>query len=278
MLADEYHIPGKASKVGWMLIFPSYLGQLIETGSRLGYKPSDFGLRRIDISGEIATEGAKKRSQQLFGDVALLDGYGMTETWSMGAEMCPEGHLHFGTTGVVEFINPDTGDQAKPGEVARVVATPLMPYRDTTIVLRYDTQDMVRMLGETPTCGARHLPATSPLLGRRRLSVRHDDGSWTFPRDVLEALEALEEWPLPARFGFWKVAGGVAVEVVAPSDSTRVRHEVEESLEARGIPLKELYLRENRSQLQQPYLLRGDLKELAFSAPVEQDQEELRQP
>jgi hypothetical protein len=47
-------------------------------------------------------------------------------------------------------------------------------------------------------CTLRTQPATSDLLGKRRLAVRHDAG-WTFPRQVLEALEALEAVPLPAR-------------------------------------------------------------------------------
>ena len=45
-----------------------------------------------------------------------------------------------------------------------------------------------------PTCALRQQPATSDLLGKRSLSVRHD-GGWITPRQVLEALEALDERP-----------------------------------------------------------------------------------
>ena len=54
----------------------------------------------------------------------------------------------------------------------------------------------MRQLVGPLTCNLRSLPATSAMLGKLRLAVRHQDG-WTFPRDVLEALEALREVPLP---------------------------------------------------------------------------------
>ena len=57
-------------------------------------------------------------------------------------------------------------------------------------------------------CELRAQPATSPLLGKLRFAVRHEAG-WTFARDVLEALEGVDEVPLPARYGFWAVPGGL---------------------------------------------------------------------
>ena len=263
MLSEERHIPGKKSRVSEMLISPSYLGRLVETGLSMGYKPSDFGLWHIDIGGEVSTEGLKRRAKELFGDVVYYDAWGMTETWSTGAVLCEEGHLHFGSTGLIEFINPDTGKAAGPGEVASVVATMLPPYRDTSLFIRYDTQDIVRMLDATPTCSESKSQATSPMLGKLSLSVRHDNG-WTYPRDVLEALEALDVVPLPARCGFWSVPGGIAVEVVARNDSASTRRALEQSLEESRVPLKELHIRRDRSQLEHPYPFRGDLHETSF--------------
>jgi hypothetical protein len=132
------------------------------------------------------------------------------------------------------------------------------------VVLRYDTQDVVRALAEPLTCRMRHVPATSDLLGKLHLSVRHDQG-WTFPRDVLEALEAVQEVPLPARYGFWAVPGGVAVEVVARRDTPAVRGALEHSLAEHGVPVRALHLLEQPSQLQHPRPLRCDLRETSFS-------------
>ena len=143
------------------------------------------------------------------------------------------------------------------------MATPFPPYRETTLVLRYDTEDLVRVVEGPLSCRLRHLAATSELLGKRRLAVRHDDG-WTAPRQVLEALEALEDVPLPARCGFRAVPGGVTVEVLVRSVTGEGRRAVETSLEQQGIPLRGLRLAEDRRELTCPLPLRGDLEELGF--------------
>jgi phenylacetate-CoA ligase len=147
-----------------------------------------------------------------------------------------------------------------------IVATPFALYRETTILLRYDTEDMVYPLTAPLTCSLRNVPGTTDLLGKRRLSIRHEQG-WTFPRDVLEALEGVDEVPLPARCGYWAVPGGVAVEVVTRGGNTPVaRRVIGDRLEERHVPLQQLYLREHRGELQQPLPLRCDLRETSFGS------------
>src|SRR6185312_4506 len=108
-------------------------------------------------------------------DVAFSEGFGMTEIWPMGAGLCPEQHLHFEPMqGLVEVIDPATGQPAQPGQVGTIVATPFAPYRQTMPLLRYDTEDAVRVLDAAPTCRLRHLPATGQLLGKLRLSAQHE--------------------------------------------------------------------------------------------------------
>ena len=197
-LAAKQQLPGKRSQVSVLYTYPSYLGELVECGLRLGYRPADFGLRRIAAGGEIVTEGLRRRSRELFGEVRYVEAYGMTEIWPFGGQMCEQGHLHFDATqGLVEIIDSDTGELAAPGQVGAIVATPFPPYRETTLLLRYNTEDMVQRLAEPPTCSQHSYPATGPLLGKRRLAVYHDKG-WTYPRSVLEALESVPEVPLPA--------------------------------------------------------------------------------
>jgi phenylacetate-CoA ligase len=267
LLAEPRHIPGKRPRVSVLLTYPSYLGELVERGFALGYRPSDFGLGRIVVGGEIVTAGLKARCERLFGPVAFDEGYGMTETWGMGAQRCAEGHLHFEPTqGLLEVLDPETGAPSRPGEIGTIVATPFAPYRDATILLRYDTEDLVRVPADPPGCALHALPATSQLLGKRRLAVRHADG-WVTPRDVLEALEALEAVPLPARCGFRAVPGGVAVEAVVRHASPQVRDSIMQALRAAGVPVRQLGLVEDRNDLEHPLPLRGDLREAAFDAP-----------
>jgi phenylacetate-CoA ligase len=268
LLAEPRRLAGKKPRVSAVSIYPSYLGELVTCGLHMGYRPADFGLERIFTGGEIVTEGLKARCQALFGEVQFTEGYGMTEPWPFGGTLCAAGHLHFDPAhGLLEVLDPETGAPVRAGEIGTIVATPFPPFRETTILLRYNTQDVVRPIAETLTCSLRHLPATTNLLGKQRLAVHHD-GGWIFPRDVLEALEATEALPLPARCGFWAVPGGVAVEVVAQQDRPNLRRAIEQNLEKRGVPVQELSLVEHRSWLRHPLPLRCDLRETSFSQPV----------
>lgn len=273
LLAEKHRLPGKKSQTSVLSIYPSYLGELVEHGLRLGYEPGDFGLERIAIGGEIVTAGLKRRCQELFGPVEFMEGYSMTEPWPFVGTLCSEGHLHFEIAhGLLEVLTPETWTPAEPGQAGSLVLTPFPPFRQTTLLLRYDTQDMVRPITEPLTCSLRYLPTTSNLLGKRRLSVQHGDG-WTYPRQVMEALEAVEAVPLPARFGFWAVPGGVAVEVVVRQNNSGVRRQLEHNLADWGVPVQELRLLTDRRQLRQPFPLRGDLREGMFdslSAPQAQ--------
>jgi hypothetical protein len=202
----------------------------------------------------------------------------MTETWPCVGRQCEEGHLHFEPSqGLVEVCKPGTSELAASGETGTMVVTPFPPYRETTLLLRYDTQDVVRALEAAPTCTLRTLPAVSNVQGKLRLSIQHeglDEGEgwtetgWTYPRDVIEALEGVEEVPLPARCGFWAAPGGVAVEVVATGDRTIAERKIAAALEERGVPLRELHVLENKSQLINPYPWRGDLRETSFGGPA----------
>jgi phenylacetate-coenzyme A ligase PaaK-like adenylate-forming protein len=264
LLSENHTLAGKKARPSVLLTYPSYLGRLVETGRKLGLTPADFGLERIMLGGEVVTEGVKQRSQRLFGPVIFQEGYGITETWPFGATQCEAGHLHFEPShGLLEVLNPDTGQAARPGEVGSLVLTPFAPYRESVVLLRYDTQDLVRVLATPCTCSLRHLPATSKLLGKRRLSVRTADG-WVSPRPVLEAIEAIEAIPLPARCGFWAEEGGVAVEVAVPQITAGLRQRLEESLAAHGVPLRRLHLVTHPAELKHPLPWRGDLHEQSF--------------
>jgi acyl-CoA synthetase (AMP-forming)/AMP-acid ligase II len=234
----------------------------VECGLALGYGPSDFGLERVLLGGEILSVGMQQRVRELFGPIEFLQNYGMTELVPFGASVCDQGHLHYEpAVGLLEVLDLDTRQHpVSPGEPGVIVATPLPPFRDTTLLLRYDTEDVVRTVDGPLDCSLRRVPATTNLLGKARLSVRHD-GGWTFVRDVLDALESVEEVTLPARYGFWAVPGGVAVEVVARSTGAHTRAVIGDALAARGIPLRQLYVVGDRGELTHPLPLRCDLRE-----------------
>jgi phenylacetate-coenzyme A ligase PaaK-like adenylate-forming protein len=266
LLAQETRLPGRKPKPSYLSTYPSYLGELVERGHWLGYTSRDFGLERISVGGEVITAGLRRRSRAFFGEHIVFDpGYAMTETFPFAGMPCDQGHLHFDPShGLLEVLDPDTGAPSAPGDIGSLVATPLPPFRETTLLLRYDTEDLVRALPEALTCRLQGLPGTSDLLGKRRLAVRHDAG-WTVPRDVMEALEADDAVPLPARFGFWAVPDGVAVEVVTRTDDTATHTRLREALHGHGVAVRDLTLVADPARLRQPYPLRCDLRERHFA-------------
>jgi phenylacetate-CoA ligase len=265
LLTEQRHMAGKKPRVSVMATYPSYLGQLVEEGLRRGYRPADFGLERIVIGGELVSDGLKARSRHLFGPVHFDEAYAMTETWPVGGQRCAEGHLHFEPgQGLVEVVEPETGAPVSPGEAGTIVVTPFPPYRDTTLLLRYDTQDMARPIAGPLTCALGTMQATTNTLGKLCFSVQHDSG-WTYPRVVFEVLEAMEEVPLPARYGFCAIPGGVAVEVVTRQTGRATRSRIQRQLEERGVPVREIRLVEDESALQHPIPLRCDLREVSFA-------------
>lgn len=266
LLAREDRVPGKQPRPSILITYPSYLGLLVECGLRRGYGPGDFGLAEISVGGEVVTAGLRERSRALFGPVRITESYALTETAPMGGTPCEEGHLHFDLAhGLLEVLDVETGAAAAPGALGTIVATPFAPFRDTTILLRYDTEDLVRPVAGPLACSLRHLPATTNILGKRRLAARHDAG-WTTPRDVLEALESSEAVPLPARCGFRAAGDGVAVEAVARPglDTPATRRAITDRLAARGVPLRDLRLVDDPQDLRWPLPLRGDLREATF--------------
>lgn len=261
-LMETHRFGGQTSQPTATVAFASYWGAVVEAARRRGRRPGDFSLRMINACGEITTSGLIRRSQDVFGNAPGMyhawGSYGATEIYgSGGGYPCPSGHMHFGNGLYAELLDPDTYAPAAPGGVATLVATVLPPFRETTLLLRYDMEDLFQTLDAEPACGT---PGTAVgmILGKRSLSVRHPDGRWTCPRHVLEALEALDEVPLPARCGFWASGDGVAVEVVVPGAAADVRRKVGDSLEQWGVPLRELHIRDRRDDLARPYPLRCD--------------------
>jgi phenylacetate-CoA ligase len=260
-LAEPRKLPSKKEKTSILYTYPSYLGMLIEHGLAAKYRPSDFGLERIAIGGEIVTEGLKDRARELFGDVVFEEGYGITELWGMGGTLTHDKHLAFEIPhGFLEVLDPDTGHPATPGTIGTLVGTPFTPFRETTMLLRYDTEDLVEALPQIPgkqLCGN--------VLGKRRLAIRHTDGNWTTPRQVMEVLEADTNVPLPARFSLSADEDGVMLQVVTRNQDSIAYRRLDAALQFAGVPIRKLVLCSTSAELTNPYPLRGDLREYTFN-------------
>jgi phenylacetate-CoA ligase len=264
-LTERRAIPGKRRRITVMNVYPSYFGELVEHGLRLGYRPHDFDLERVLIGGEIVTAGLLARAQRLFGPIAFAENYASTEMVPCGGIPCTAGHLHFeSSAGLHEVVAFDGTRPAADGEPGLLVETPFPPYRETTMLLRYDTEDIVAPLSGPVDCELRNIPATSHVLGKRRLAVRHDDG-WVFQRDIMEALEGCEAVPLPARYSCRAVPTGVALQVHVREDEPAVESAIRDRLAEHGVPVRQLALVTDPARLTGAVPLRSDLRERSFT-------------
>src|SRR6266540_4889612 len=100
-----------------------------------------FRLRRIDCGGELLSASLAAAAAETFG-APVNDTFAMTEVLPVSGRTCAEEHLHHDLNmGLIEIVDPDTGQPAGPGEIGTVVVTPYYPFRECMPVLRYDTRD-----------------------------------------------------------------------------------------------------------------------------------------
>lgn len=254
-------IPGKEPRVTHLNASASYLALLVQEAERSGRNRRDFGLQEIHAGGEVLTDALRGRAEEVFG-APVVDGYSMTEIVPVAGQACSHGHLHIRPDqGCVEVLDPDTLLPAAPGTVGILTVTPYVTYRETTILLRYMTGDLVRVLeGERLDCEMAGLPATSRILGRE-VAV----GLTT--RDVLDLLQAERELPLPTRFAVDSTSGGPVLHVVSGQADRRVLARLEGRAASLGLPLRGIVLVRDPSDLPALCPVRADLMEHSFDRP-----------
>ncbi|MEQ4723139.1 AMP-binding protein [Nonomuraea sp. B19D2] len=256
-LATPLPVPGKQPLVTHLNVTASYLAALVQEAERGGWSPRDFGLVEITSGGEVLTDALRLRAEEALG-AKVFDGYSMTEVAPVAGRVCADGHLHLPTDqGLVEVLDPVTMEPAGPDAPGVLVITPYSTFRDTTLLLRYVTGDLVRTLPEPPTCSMAAVPATSRILGRAV------DAEVT-TRDVLDLLQAEAAVPLPTRFA---IEDGV-LHVVSGKDDPALLGRLEERVGA--LKIKGIRLVETPDDLPHPCHVRADLIEQSFehAAPL----------
>lgn len=259
-LATPVHLPGKKPRVSALTINPSHLAELVGTGERLGYRPHDFGLEQITCGGEVLTAALSRRAEELFG-APVRDTYGMTETYPVSGQNCTAGHLHYAAEqGLLEILDPDTFEPTAPGGVGMLVVTPYQPYRETTLLLRYATGDLVRVLDGPVDCELAGQPATSPLLGKAEFSPGRGSAR-LYQRDVLELLEAEPAVPLPVRYRTDPASDGFDLHVLGPEDDHALVARLEAAAGEAALPVRKIVLHDDEADLGRPQFVRSLLRE-----------------
>jgi phenylacetate-CoA ligase len=266
-LATPVHVPRKKPKISVVSVFPSYLSVLVQTGERLGYTAADFGVETILCGGEILSDALRQRARDFFG-AKIEDSYAMTEIFPFGGQVCSQDHLHYTADhGLVEVLDPVTFTPTGPGEIGSLVITPFPPYRETTVILRLATGDLVRRLPAEPTCELAGQPATSRLFGKAALALGTGERP-LYQRDILELLEAQPRLPAPMRYGVDAVADGFDLHVHGPEEPA-LQVDLEQRAADAGLPVRKIVLHSSPEDVPRPAFTRALLHETVVARDEE---------
>jgi len=146
---------------------PSYALYLAERLRQRGISPEQIPLRLGCFGGEAGTEVPSTREKIEKGlGIDAFDYYGLAEIGPTCASECREkAGIHFVEDHVlVEVVNGDTRQRCTPGELGVLVLTHLT--KEATPLLRYWTNDYVRLDYNRCACGRTHQRAVGGILGR----------------------------------------------------------------------------------------------------------------
>lgn len=244
---------------------PSYLAVLEQAARRRGMGPSDFGLRNIDVGGEVLSPSLAAAARETFGVTNIRDLFAMTEVAPVSGRTCSQGHLHFDINmGLVEYLDLETGEPAEPGALATVVITPFFPYRDCMPVFRYDTRDVVRRLpDERLTCEVAAMPGTSQIVGKADQLLRLGPSDIVTPRQLVEAVEALPSRPWPARYRATVHEGRIRLTLPVSTTEDLGEAEAVRHFADRGLDVDLAFVPDAEATSLRP--LRCDLHETTFA-------------
>jgi len=158
---------------GYLLSLPSNLRELaiesMNCGTRLTH------LRQVRAYGETLTGDTRRICREAWG-VDVADVYSSQEVGYI-AFQCQAGSYHVQVESCLVEVLDEAGSVCSPGEVGRVVLTPL--YNFAMPLIRYSILDYAEV-GDPCPCG-RTLPTLRRILGRQRNMARRPDGSSFWP-------------------------------------------------------------------------------------------------
>ena len=165
---------------------PSYAMHIAERMVQDGEDPKRLGIKIAALGAEPYTEEMRVKLQELYG-FKVFNSYGLSEMNGPGVAFeCGEqrGMHVWEDAFLVEIVNPDTFEHARPGEVGELVLTTLR--RDGMPIIRYRTRDLTRILDGVCPCGIAHA-RLDRMVGRTddMLIIR---GVNVFPSQIEEVL------------------------------------------------------------------------------------------
>ena len=183
----------RAQNPSFLLTYPSVIHALARHFMTRGETLPD--LREVCSYGEILEPRVRDDCRRALG-VEIVDMYSTQEVGYV-AMQCPEfEHYHVqAETQLVEVLDKK-GRACKPGEVGKIVVTPLHNF--AMPLIRYDIGDYAE-IGEPCPCG-RGLPVLKRILGRQRNMFLLPNGEVRWPSFEFEGAVGLDELPPVSQF------------------------------------------------------------------------------
>jgi phenylacetate-coenzyme A ligase PaaK-like adenylate-forming protein len=155
-------------------VAPAYLctsPSLVRGYARLAHETQKLTFDKILVAGEVVDDGLRSLAATRL-NAAIHDCYASQEAGCMAIQ-CPETDAyHVQSEAIIVEVLNEQGRPCRPGEIGRVVVTPL--FNLAMPLIRYEIGDFAEM-GEQCTCG-RSLPMLNRIMGGRRNRVIAPDG------------------------------------------------------------------------------------------------------
>lgn len=177
---------------------PSYLLQMAVVAEKeLGWKTSDLTVRKLVCGAELggSIPSTRRRLENAWG-AEVFDHLGASEVgpWGYECEAHPGGVHIIEAFFLMEFLDPETGKPAEPGQLSRLVVTSLEKYAQP--VIRFDVKDLVRPSATPCPCGRTFRWVEGGILGRADdlVKIRGVLFSPQAVEDVVRTFEQLTEY------------------------------------------------------------------------------------
>jgi phenylacetate-CoA ligase len=163
-----------ARRPDYLAAYAPVLKELALTAQKRGVA---IAFERLLSFGTVLDDATRELCKAAFG-AEIADTYGTQEVDHIAAQCRDCGEYHVSSEAALVEVLRDDGTAATPGEVGRVVVTPLYNY--AMPLIRYELGDMAEV-GSAPSACGRGLPTLRRVLGRTRNMFRFRDGTTIWP-------------------------------------------------------------------------------------------------
>ena len=203
----------------YLLTYPSNVEALARISLEKRIRISS--LREARTFGELLNPGTRELCREAWG-VPVVDAYSSVEAGYIALQCPRHEHYHVQSESVLVEILDDKGQACVPGEMGRIVVTPLHNF--AMPLVRYDMGDYAEM-GPPCACG-RGLPVLQRVVGRARNMLVTADGKRYWPalgtRSIAEIAPVLQYQLVQKQFDLVE-ARLVTAAVLTPAQEDGLR-------------------------------------------------------